>query len=152
MVFKPRKLLLKLLKKKKRPLKKFGKETGLLPIIGVRGSESLLRKAQYGNTTDNDEYGGACFTNTGKFTPLHDLEDDLFEKIYKQYNIATPKIYNSIAQTGCMGCPYGSYGGHTKIELDLLPKNKRNFIIEYFKESYDILGIEYETQQTKLDI
>ena len=55
---------------KKKPLKKYGKETGLKPIIGVRGSESLLRSAQYGNKTDDDEYGEACFTKTGKFSPL----------------------------------------------------------------------------------
>jgi len=137
---------------KKRPLKIYEKKSNTKPIIGVRGSESLLRKAQYGNVTDSEEYSEACFTNTGKFTPLHDLDDVLFEKIYKKYGIPTPKLYNYISQTGCMGCPYGSYSGHTKIELDLLPKNKRKFIIDYFKESYDVLGIEYETRQTKLDI
>lgn len=125
---------------KKRPLKKFEKETGLKPIMGVRGSESLMRKSQY----------KSCFTKEKKFTPLWDLYDDLFEEIYKEYNIPTPKIYEHIKQTGCMGCPYGSYGGHTKIELDLLPTNKRNYIIEYFKESYDVLGIEYETRQQNI--
>lgn len=125
---------------KKKPLLKYGKENNLKPILGVRGGESLLRKSQY----------KSCFTKNRKFTPLWDLEENLFLKIYKKYNIPSPKIYESISQTGCMGCPYGSHYGNTKIELDLLPKNKRNYIIKYFKESYDVLGIEYQTRQQNI--
>ena len=40
-----------------------------------------------------------------------------------------------------MGCPYGSYKRDiTKKELDLLSEQQRKFVIEYFKESYEILG------------
>jgi|LGVE01.1.fsa_nt_gb 3'-phosphoadenosine 5'-phosphosulfate sulfotransferase (PAPS reductase)/FAD synthetase len=125
---------------KKKPMKKYQKETNLKPILGVRASESLLRKAQY----------KSCFTKDEKFTPLFDLDDILFEMIYKKFKIETPHIYKSVSQTGCMGCPYGSHYGNTKIEIDLLPKNKRNYIIKYFKESYDVLGIEYQTRQLNL--
>lgn len=124
---------------KKKPLTKYGKETGLKPIIGVRGDESIMRKTGY----------ISCFTKSMKFTPLWDLNEEIFKGIYKQYNIHSPKIYEVISQSGCMGCPYGR---NIKQELDLLPKNKRNYIIKYHKESYDIKKIEYQTIQTKLDL
>lgn len=66
------------------------------------------------------------------------------DKIIKQYNIEVPKIYNYVDRTGCFGCPYGSYKGDTEKELKLLNKNQRNYAIELFKESYDILGIKYK--------
>lgn len=47
---------------KKEPARKFEKETGLKPILGVRGQESTMRKTQY----------TSCFTKDGKFTPLWD--------------------------------------------------------------------------------
>jgi len=122
---------------KKKPALKYQKESGLLPIIGVRGDEGMLRKAQY----------TSCFTTSGKFTPLHDMNSVLFEAIHKEYDIPSPKVYDFVTRTGCMGCPYGR---NTKKELDLLPKNRRDYIIKYFKESYDVLGIEYETIQTNI--
>lgn len=45
-----------------------------------------------------------------------------------------------------MGCPYGSYKGDTEIELSLLDDNQRNFVCEYFKESYEVLGIDTNIQ------
>ena len=40
-----------------------------------------------------------------------------------------------------MGCPYGSYKHDTEKELALIGANQRKFVCEYFKESYDVLGI-----------
>lgn len=119
---------------KKEPARKFEKESGLKPILGVRGNESGLRKAQY----------TSCFTKDKKFTPLWDLTDELENKIYKKYDIEIPDVYNYIERTGCMGCPYGSYKGDTQKELKLITKNQRNFVCKYFKESYEILGIKVE--------
>lgn len=116
---------------KKEPARRFEKETGLKPILGVRSGESSLRKKQY----------NSCFTKDGKFTPLHDLSDELLDKIYKKYNIKIPEVYNHICRTGCMGCPYGSYKHDTKKELELINDNQRKFVTEYFKESYEVLGI-----------
>lgn len=93
-----------------------------------------------------EKYGSPCFTKDKKFTPLHDLSDELLENIYKKYRIEIPEIYNYIDRTGCMGCPYGSYKGYTKKELDLLSEQQRKFAIEYFKESYDVLGIDYKNK------
>jgi hypothetical protein len=125
---------------KKTPMKIYGKQNNTKPIIGIRASEGLNRKTKY----------TSCFTKNGKFTPIYDLTDDLLKNIELKYKIKIPKIYKHIKRTGCMGCPYGSYMGDTKIELDLLPKKKRDYIIKYFKESYDVLGIEYETQQLNI--
>lgn len=45
-----------------------------------------------------------------------------------------------------MGCPYGSYKGDTEKELALLGDNQFKFVTEYFKESYEVLGINTERQ------
>lgn len=116
---------------KKEPARQFEKETGLKPILGVRGSESNLRKSKY----------KTCFSKNGTFTPIHDLSDELLEKIIKKYNIEVPEVYKYVSRTGCMGCPYGSYYGETQKELDLINENQKKFVCEYFKESYDVLGI-----------
>ena len=117
---------------KKEPARKFEKESGLKPILGIRGGESNLRKRQY----------RTCFTKDKKFTPIHDLSDELLEKIIKKYGIEVPKVYEHIERTGCMGCPYGSYKHDTEKELELINDNQKKFVCEYFKESYEVLGIE----------
>lgn len=116
---------------KKEPARRFEKETGLKPILGVRGTESSLRKKQY----------QSCFTKDKKFTPLWDLTDELLDAIYKKYDIEIPKVYDYVCRTGCMGCPYGSYKHDTEKELSLLSKAQKEFVCEYFKESYEVLGI-----------
>lgn len=123
---------------KKKTAHDFEKESGLRPILGVRGGESILRSQQY----------KTCFTKDKKFTPIHDLSDELLEKIIKKYNIEVPEVYKHIKRTGCMGCPYGSYKGDTEKELALLTDRQREFVIKYFKESYEVLGIETGKQLT----
>ena len=92
---------------KKEPARRFEKETGLKPILGIRGGESFLRKQQY----------KSCFTKDKKFTPIHDLSDELLEKIIKKYDIEVPKIYEHVSRTGCVACVYGSWKGETQKEL-----------------------------------
>lgn len=116
---------------KKEPARRFEKETGLKPILGVRGNESALRRKQY----------TSCFTKDKKFTPIWDLSNEMLDAIYKKYNIEIPKVYEYIGRTGCMGCPYGSYKHNTEKELALLSKKQKDFVCEYFKESYEVLGI-----------
>lgn len=74
---------------KKEPARKFEKGTGLKPILGVRGTESGLRKKQY----------TSCFTKDKKFTPLWDLTEELENEIYRKYNIEIPKIYDYVERT-----------------------------------------------------
>jgi len=126
---------------KKKTAHDFEKETGLKAILGVRGSESAMRRSQY----------KSCFTKDKKFTPLHDLSDELLDKIYKKYNIEIPEVYNHICRTGCMGCPYGHYKHDTEKELALLNENQLKFVSEYFKESYEVLGIKPYKQKDIFD-
>lgn len=123
---------------KKEPAREFEEQTGLKAILGVRGSESAMRRSQY----------KSCFTKDKKFTPLHDLSDELLDKIYQKYNIEIPKVYDHICRTGCMGCPYGSYKHDTEKELALLSPSQLKFVSEYFKESYEVLGIKPQRQMT----
>lgn len=124
---------------KKEPARRFEKETGLKPILGVRSNESNLRRQQY----------KSCFTKDKKFTPIYDLSDELLDKIYNKYNIEIPQVYEYVCRTGCMGCPYGSYKHDTEKELALISDNQRKFVCEYFKESYDVLGINYTKEGDK---
>lgn len=116
---------------KKKPAHDFEKESGLKSILGIRENESVMRKQQY----------KTCFTKNGKFTPIHDLSDELLDKIYEKYQIEIPKVYDYVCRTGCMGCPYGSWKGDTEKELQLINDNQKKFVSEYFKESYEVLGI-----------
>ncbi len=116
---------------KKEPAKRFEKQTRLKPILGIRANESSLRKRQY----------GSCFQKNGKFTPIWDLGDDLLNGIYEKYNIEIPKVYDYVQRTGCMECPYGSYKHDTEKELKLINGKQKEFICNYFKESYEVLGI-----------
>ena len=127
---------------KKEPMKLYEKRSGKKTIMGVRGNEGQARKQAY----------QTCFTKAGKFTPLYDLEDEMFNAIYEKYQIETPPIYKVISRTGCMGCPYGSWKGNTPLDLELLNDNQFRFVTEYFKESYKVLGIDTKNRQTKLDI
>lgn len=126
---------------KKDVAKAFEKETGLKPILAIRTSEGMLRRSQY----------KSCFTKDGRFTPIHDLSDELLDKIYKKYNIEIPKVYEHIQRTGCMGCPYGHYKGDTEKELKLLNERQYKFVVEYFKESYEVLGIDTSKQMSLED-
>lgn len=121
---------------KKKPAHDFEKETGLKPILGIRSNESMMRKQQY----------KSCFTKSGKFTPIHDLSDQLLDKIYKKYDIEIPKVYEKVCRTGCMGCPYGSYKHDTEKELELITPQQKKFVCELFKESYEVLGINLESK------
>lgn len=121
---------------KKKPLAKYERQSGRKPIIGVRGDESLSRKAVYTE----------CFDSKGRFTPIYDLSDDMLKKIYSEYDIEIPTLYKYVDRTGCMGCPYGNHAGKDNVpkELSLLSEEKRKQVIELFKESYDVLGIDYK--------
>lgn len=110
---------------KKKPLKKYQKENGFKPILGVRGVESKNRKYNFNKSLSKD----------GTFTPIYDLSDEMLLLLEKKFHIPVPKIYNKLSRTGCMGCPYGR---NIKEELSLLSDSQRKFIVNYFYESYKI--------------
>lgn len=127
-------------KLKKETIHRYEMESGKKAILGVRSGESMLRKTKY----------KSCFSKNGKFTPLHDLSDELLNAIYERYQIEMPSVYQHMSRTGCMGCPYGSHKGGTEKELKLLSPAQQRFVIELFRESYDALGIDYHNIQQKL--
>lgn len=124
---------------KKKPFHDYEKISGKKAILGVKGTESTLRKKQY----------TSCFSKNGKFTPLWDLTNELENQIYKEFDIEIPKIYDYIERTGCVGCPYGSYCGDTEKELKYVKninEKQYKFVRDLFKESYEILGIKDEVK------
>ncbi|MBR4590747.1 MAG: phosphoadenosine phosphosulfate reductase family protein [Bacteroidaceae bacterium] len=119
---------------KEKPMMDYSKKTGKKAIIGVRQSESKTRKAKY----------ETCLQSNGNFAPIYDFSDVLIEDIYKAYDIEIPNCYIYVQRTGCAGCPYGR---NCEKELALLPEQQRRKAIDYFKESYDIKGINYSNLQ-----
>lgn len=119
---------------KKEPARKYEKESGKLPIIGIMGDESLNRKAHI----------TSCFNKEKYFYPIWDLTSELQKQIEDRYEIEVPKIYNFMHQTGCAGCPYGIRYKEISKELSLLKEKQRNFVMEYFKESYDYHNFVYD--------
>lgn len=117
---------------KKKPARNYEKESGLKPILGIRGGESIGRKSKY----------TACLNKKGTFTPLWDMTDDMLEEYIKRYNIEVPKVYKYVKRTGCAGCVYGTWKHDTEKELALLPLSQRKFVCQYFKESYKVLGVD----------
>ena len=105
--------------------------------MGVRGAESIQRKAVYSQ----------CLTSKGNFTPLFDWTDRIMDLAYEWYEWEIPKVYNFVERTGCAGCPYGR---HIETELSLLPELQRKASIRFFKESYDVLGVDYNNIQTTM--
>lgn len=111
---------------KKKPMEKYLKQVNKNSIIGIVKNESKLRDSKY----------KSCFTKNGKFVPMFDCTEEMADKIDEYFKIEIPDIYNYINRTGCMGCPYGK---NWLKELDLIDnKNQKEFISEYFKESYKI--------------
>jgi 3'-phosphoadenosine 5'-phosphosulfate sulfotransferase (PAPS reductase)/FAD synthetase len=86
----------------------------------------------------------------GQFTPLWDWTDEELRFVEEKYNIPVPNIYNELDRTGCFGCPYGWHGKNTLKELKMLSEAQRNFTIELFKESYDVLKIPYQNVSTEV--
>lgn len=122
----------------KKPLQEFEKETGLKPIIGVRGSESRTRKRAY----------STCLDSKGKFSPLYDFSDDMVNAIYEVYGIDELAIYDHLDATGCIGCPYGYHGKKMTIkELEMVTPQQLKYAIDSFSESYKVLGILESIQQ-----
>lgn len=120
---------------KELPMIRYGRETGRKAIIGTRQGESKTRKAKYSK----------CLTAKGNFTPLYDFSDELIDGLYQEYGIEIPKCYDYLSRTGCGGCPYGR---NTETELAMLPRLQRMNAVNYFKESYDVLGVDYSNIQS----
>ena len=78
---------------KKKPFHNYEKKSGKKAILGVKGTESTLRKRQY----------TSCFSKNGKFTPLWDLTNQLESSIYGEFKIEIPEIYKYVERTRLQG-------------------------------------------------
>ena len=88
---------------KKKPFKKFEKETGLKPILGTMAAEGGQRQSAYLKVGCN-----AFDTNRPSSQPLGFwTEQDILDYI-KLYNVDICPVYNmGYKRTGCMFCMYG---------------------------------------------
>lgn len=116
---------------KKKPFKEYEKISNRKAILGIMSDESILRKAKY----------TSCFQKNGKFTPIHDCSEELMNQIYRVYQIELPDIYKYVNQTGCSGCPYGIGLKHTELELSLMTKQKKKYVLSLFEQAYRIRGL-----------
>ena len=89
---------------KKGPMLKFQKKHGLVPMIGMLGSESLSRRLKQHKLSCYNEYD----TKNPKSNPLLNWNtSDVWEYI-KLKNIPYSKIYDKgVTSTGCMYCMFG---------------------------------------------
>lgn len=92
---------------KKRPFRKYEKETGELPILGMMANESDLRQHQYIKR-------GGCNAFEGKRPtsyPLSTWTDVDIWAYIKEFKAAYCEIYDipGVRQTGCMFCGFGAH-------------------------------------------
>ena len=88
---------------KKRPIKKFEKETGLKPIVGIMASDSSGRTTSYLRNGCNSFNSNRPVSNPLGFW----LEQDIWDYL-KQYNVPYSNIYSKgYTRTGCMFCMFG---------------------------------------------
>ena len=126
---------------KKGPSKKFEKETGRKPILGIMATESTLRLQKY--------YKGNCNAFSAKrpqSTPIAFwTEEDIWNYI-KKFNVSYCDIYDKgFERTGCMFCLFGAHLKNDK-RFELMEKNfpqlhsycmnklKLKEVLEYVKE------------------
>lgn len=119
---------------KKETLHQFEKISKLKPIIGVRQNEGALRSSAY----------QTCLSEKGKFSPLFDFPDAAVDAIYNVYHLEIPEVYEYARRTGCIGCPYINDVYRIEQDLALATPAQRKYIINLFKESYDIKGVNYQ--------
>ena len=113
---------------KKRPAKKFEKETGWKPFIATMAAESNLRKQEYIKKGCNSfETKRPASTPLGFWT-----EQDILQYI-KEFNIPYCKVYGDIVQdkngkylttqakrTGCMFCMFGVHNEKSPNKFELM--------------------------------
>lgn len=132
---------------KKKPLKDFQKESGLVPFIGTMASEGGQRESAYKKTGCNS------FEN-GKSVPIGFwTEKDIWDYI-KLYNLPYSKIYDmGYKRTGCVFCMFGAHlekGENRFQRLQRTHPNLYNYCIKDtsegglgMKEVLDFINVPY---------
>lgn len=103
---------------KKKPINKYAKETGRVPIVGTMAAESSLRTSTW------LKYGCNAFDNKkATSAPLSFWTDsDIWEYIHK-YNLPYCKVYDmGYVRTGCVFCMFGAHLDKTPNRFQQLQK------------------------------
>ncbi|MDY6152774.1 MAG: phosphoadenosine phosphosulfate reductase family protein [Terrisporobacter sp.] len=148
---------------KKKPFKKYEKETNRKPMIATMATESQTREAVYLKTGCN-----AFDSKRPKSTPLGFwTEQDVLQYIYEN-ELEIPSVYGDIIKdenglfmttgvkrTGCMYCPFGAhlekYPNRFQQMQHTHPKHYKYMLEKLgFKQVFDYIGIEYKDKQRKL--
>lgn len=141
---------------KKRPVKKFHKETGLKPILATMADESILRKQSWLKTGCN-----GFNSKDPKSQPMSFWTEQDVLRYLKITGIPYASVYGDIVEdengglrttgckrTGCMGCLYGCHLEKSPNRLQQL-KITHPKVYEYlidrldYKTVCDYIGIEY---------
>lgn len=148
---------------KKRPFKKYNKETGRVPYIGVTQDESFQRERQYAHTGCNI-YDG----NTVKSQPLAFWTKQDILRYVVENDIEICSVYGDIRQdiergyyltgeqrTGCMFC---AFGAHLETEPNRFQRMQSDYPRQYdfcmkpicqgglgMREVLEYVGIPYTT-------
>lgn len=110
---------------KKRAFKKYEKETGLLPLIGVTAAESRLRTMQYINRGGCNAFEGP---RPRSFPISIFTEKDIYDYC-ERFHIRLSRLYDdgNVRQSGCMVCGFGA-------DQD---KKHFDYIYTHHKKAYD---------------
>lgn len=141
---------------KKRPAKKFEKESGLKPFIATMAIESNLRKQEYLKKGCNSfDTVRPASTPLGFWT-----EQDILQYI-KEFDVPYCSVYGDILQdkkgkfytsqakrTGCMFCMFGVHTEKSPNKFELMRKTHpklHNYCINQLgcKKVFDFLGVKY---------
>lgn len=132
---------------KKRPFRKYEKETGEVPILGIMAEESDLRIQQYCRR-------GGCNSFNSNRIASHPMSiwtgNDIFSYRH-EFKVPICEIYNvpGTTQTGCMFCGFGAHmKGDNRFErlFTLHPKAYLKFM------NYTNNGVTYRTALRKIGI
>lgn len=134
---------------KKAPAKKFQKESGLFPIIGIMATEGRNRESQW------LQHGCNTFAEGNqRSAPLSFwTEKDIWDYIHF-FNLPYSEIYNmGYTRTGCVGCGFGINLDNHPNRYQLLQKTHPKFY-NYcvntlgWKTLFDFCNIEYENRES----
>lgn len=113
---------------KKKPFKKYEKETGLSPILGIMADESNLRITQYIKRNGCNAFDSKRINSH----PLSIFLENDIDCIINKYNIPISEIYQKGAKrTGCAFCGYGCHldnGNRLDLVYKLHPKLYNMFL------------------------
>lgn len=147
---------------KKKPAKKFEKESGLKPFIGTMAVESNLRKTEY------LKHGCNSFeTIRPSSTPMGFWTEDDVLQYLKEFNVPYASVYGSIYmddkgwyhttganRTGCMFCMFGVQSEKSPNRFEIM-KNTHPKQWDYCINKLgcgkvlDFLGVEYGKEEDK---